>query len=275
LSFDPSEFGTGYRRDAENFANLSATAKPFALTQTYAAPHSISHRSWRTAKNQGRVGSCTGFSRSSGEEILNYIATRGQRLEFSGMYAYLQNQKACGLYGQDVGATIDGSVRAAMETGICREETFPYPGRYVTGIPDAAIEEGKKHLIRSHSVMRSYDDVFAWLASGVGVVLIGIPWTNGLANAGATVEKRQAQGRGGGGHALVLEGYDGDKRDSQGRAYIDMENSHGPGYGERGFTLVSPETIDYLIGDGNAFIGISDLESYGPRQIVTFEGVFS
>lgn len=271
MSFDATQFATGYARSEEDFARLAATAKPFVLTQTYAVPHTIDHRSWRKAKNQGRVGSCTGFSRASGEEVLNWIQTGGQSLHFSEMYAYLQNQKACGLFGRDVGATIDGSVRAAMDTGICLAETFPYPGRYETTIPEAAIEEGRKHLIRSHSVLEKYDDVHEWIASGVGVVQIGIAWTGALANSSGVIDFRVARGTGGG-HALILHGYDGDKRDSRGRPYIILENSHSAEWGDKGFALVEPDAVDYWCEAGNAVIGISDLETYGPREIKTWGG---
>lgn len=273
------EHGLGYRQDLEDQANLAATAKPFQLQQTYAAPRTICHRGWKRNKDQDGIGSCTGGSRANGEEVLNYIATGGQVVTLSMMYAYLENQRACGLLGQDQGATIDGSCRAALETGICLEATFPFPARYTTEIPPAAETEGKLHLIRSHAVMRSYDDILAWIASGVGVVLIGIPWVTGLINAGPRIEYRDAKGHSVGGHALALEGYGGPDADapvldSQGRPYIDMENTHTEQWADRGWSLVAPEAITYWIEQRNTLIGISDLEAFAPRPIKTWTGMW-
>lgn len=272
-------FGLGYREDREDRANLAATAKPFQLQQAYSAPRTICHRGWKRIKDQDGMGACTGGSRTNGEEVLNYIKTGGQIVTLSMMYAYLQNQRACGLLGRDQGATIDGSCRAALETGICLETTFPFPERYTTAIPPNAEAEGRLHLIRSHAVMRSYEDVLAWLASGVGVVLIGIPWVNGLMNAGPKIELRDVNGRSVGGHALALEGYGGsvDRApvvDSQGRPYIDMENTHTAQWADRGWSLVAPDVINHWIDQGNTFIGISDLDAFAPRQIKTWTGMW-
>jgi hypothetical protein len=264
-----SEFGLGYRRDLEDFASLIATSKPFVLPeQTFSAPASISHRAWRApAKNQGQVGSCSGFSRASGEEILNWIATGGMVERFSEMYCYLENQKACGLLGRDQGATIDGSLKASQTTGICREASFPYPGRYVTQIPPAAEIEGKAHLINSHSIMKGYADCLKWISSGVGVVLIGVDWTMGMRNAGKRMTKQTLGGQLLGGHAMVLEGYN-DAGD------LDLENSHSSAWGDGGWCMVAPEVVDYWGAHGATLIGISDLQSYGYRKITSWGEMF-
>ena len=262
--------GLGYRKEFEDRTNLVMTGKPVVIEGAFTAPKAISHRGWKKAKHQGQMGSCTGASRSSAEEILNYIATGGMIEVFSMMYAYLQNQIACGLIGRDQGATIDGSARASRETGICREATFPYPGHYLTGIPDAAVQEGKLHLIQNHSVMKSYDE-YQWLASGVGVVLIGVEWTSGMTQVRKTMERGDLRGQTLGGHAMVLEGYDSNLADNSGRPYIDLENSHGTGWGDGGFTMVAPGVLDQWFGSGETLIGITDLQSYGPRKVPTYQ----
>lgn len=267
--------GLGYRIEIENHANLLATESPFVLTQRFSAPKAICHRPWRRVKNQRRMGSCTGASRASGGEILNWIGSQGGLVQLSIMYCYLENQRACGLLGADQGATIDGSVRAATETGFALEETFPYPDRYSTDVPRAALAEGRLHLIKSHSVMRSYDDVFTWLASGVGVVLIGVPWLSGMTQVGPTMESSDLHGSMLGGHAMLLEGYGGPgsqpQVDRDGRPYLDLENSHDTSWGDGGFTLVSPRVVDHWIQSRGVLIGISDMTTYSPRQVATYQ----
>lgn len=272
--------GLGYRWEIENHAQLAASETLLQLPYgAYAAPPTICHRPWRRkrVKFQGSMGSCTGGSRANGGEVLNFIASGGGLLSLSMMYCYLQNQIESGLIGRDQGATIDGSVRAAMRTGFALEETFPYPNpvRYSSEIPPAATAEGKLHLIARHMVMRSYDDCFAWISSGVGVILIGVPWLQGMTRVGRTMELGDLSGSMLGGHAMVLHGYGGEGQqpmvDRDGRPYLDLENTHGAQWGDGGFCLVAPRVIDKQISDGATFIGISDMTTYGPRQIATYQ----
>ena len=272
--------GLGYRWEIENHAQLAATSSPLSLAYgAYAAPPTICHRPWRRkrVKFQGSMGSCTGASRASGGEVLNYIASGGGLLTLSTMYCYLQNQIESGLIGHDQGATIDGSVRAAMRTGFALEETFPYPNpvRYSTEIPPPATAEGKLHLVAKHMVMRSYDDCFTWLSSGVGDILIGVPWLQGMTQVGPTMELSDLSGHMLGGHAMLIHGYGGEAAepmvDRDGRPYLDLENSHGAQWGEGGFCLISPRVIDYWIQNRATLIGISDMTTYGPRQIATYQ----
>lgn len=272
-----SEFGLGYRRDLEDMANIHATAAPLYIPQAFSAPKTICHRNWRRAKSQGHVGSCSGFARASGEEVLNFIGTGGRAEVFSAMYCYLTNQKQCGLFGSDQGAQIDGSLRASQIDGVCHDAVFPYPGEYVTHIPPAAPLEGKKHLIRKYAVMRSYDDCYRWLASGVGVILTGTVWTTGMDKVGRIMDLQDLGGTYRGGHARVIHGYGGPgtepEVDSDGRPLLDDENSHGEEWGENGFCLIMPRVIDKWCLKGAVLIGISDLEVFGPRTLPTWDGV--
>lgn len=265
---DATQFGLGYRADLEDMANLIRTQNPFVLPEqpeTFSAPASISHRGWKKIKNQGQVGRCSGASRASAEEILNWIAT-GEAITLSMDYCYAENQKYCGLYGQgDTGATIDGSMQAASATGVVLESVMPQSPKYNPNVPAGAEDTGKLHVIKSHAVMTSYDDCLKWLQTGQGVILIGITWTNALTQAGPRITADMGKGKGGG-HALVIEGYN-EKGD------LDMENSWGTTWGDGGWSMLAPEFVDWEIKNGATFIGISDLESYGFRVVQTFEGM--
>lgn len=268
---DESQFSLGYRPDLEDRDGLVATATPFALPDqpaTFSAPASISHRSWRKPpKNQGQVGRCSGASRSSGEEVLNWISTGGQAVRFSMDYAYIENQIACGLLGSDAGATIMGSLKASETTGIVLESVQPQQSGYTTKIAPGAEAIGKQHLIKSHVIIQGYDDALKWLQTGNGVILIGISWTGGLSQSGKRITRQSMGGRAGGGHALLLEGYDtnGD---------LDMENSWGTQWGDGGWAMVAPEVVDYWGKNGDTLIGISDLQSYGYRKLGSWSEMF-
>jgi hypothetical protein len=176
------------------------------------------------------------------------------------MFAYLLAQRCDGLSG-DKGATISGAVKAAKQYGICQESTFPYPGRYVTDVPEAAISEASQHRIKNHESLSGYDDCFKWLATGTGVIEIGIPWLGTLANNTNGVIDR-ADGIEYGGHALAIVGYT-KRKDSRGRQYLLMANSHGTQWGAKGFAEIAPALFDEWGRDSySEMIGMTDLEEY-------------
>lgn len=246
----------------EDYGTILRTFQGMGLADP---PAVIDHRKWLLTENQGGVGSCAGHAGADCAQVCNWIATRGEAVRMSRMWCYLMGQKQSGLFGRDVGATISGVVGAMHRHGVPREETFPYPGAYRTAIPAAAHEEAKQHRILSVSPMRSYADCFTFLAAGLGGIQIGIDWTSSLAgNRDGVIE--QVSGGSYGGHSVSLVGYSA-RRDSANRQYLWLHNSHGTGWGNRGWAEVSPRIIDDWIGrsGGNEFMGVSDLEAYERR----------
>ena len=219
-----------------------------------------------TIEDQGQMGSCSGQAMSSCLELLNWFDTQGEKIQLSRMFAYLSAQKLDGLLGRDTGATISGAVKAAKTFGICLEETFPYPPKYSDGIPARALNEASKHRLIAHAVLNNYDDVFNFLASGVGAVEIGIPWRASLANNNGVIDV--STGKTYGGHALAIVGFVRNKKDNQNRKYLIMANSHGRKWGKNGFALIAPRLFDEWSRDNfSEMIGMSDLEEFRPRLV--------
>lgn len=251
----------GWRVDLENIPRLVVTSKRFLLTRAFAAPREVDHRGWLTVENQRNMGSCAGHARSTCGEICNWLDSGGQVIQLSRMFSYLTAQRVSGITG-DSGATIEGAIEAAKKYGECLESTFPYPSQYTSQIPQSAFTEAAAHKLLNHSSLSTYDEVFAWLASGVGPVFLGILWTSSFSDAGATVE--QFSGQELGGHAIAFTGYTQRKQGS--RNYIILSNSHGKEWGAQGHTEVAPSVIDALMRHQfTVMIGVSDLEEYQPR----------
>jgi C1A family cysteine protease len=255
----------GWRHDLEDRAWLRGAQVPFDAVRFRAVrpPPQIDPRPSLTIKDQKELGACSGFSRATLSEVLNSIKTKGDGTAIlSPMFAYLTNQEECGCFGSDDGATIAGSVQAAMKAGICREETFPYTGVYTTNIPSSAFDEGGQHLVKSHAVLNGYNDCFHYLATGTGVIQIGIPVTEGFENCTGALNQAAMNGNDLGGHALAIVGYT-PRKDSQGRNYLILVNSWGTGWGENGTAEVEPALFDQWSRDGySELIGISDLQAY-------------
>lgn len=261
------QLGLGWLRSHERMEDYGSILRTFAAGPVIDPPSIIDHRKWLATENQGGVGSCAGHAGADCAQVCNWIATHGEAVRMSRMWCYLMGQKQSGLFGRDVGATISGVVSAMNQFGVPREATFPYPGAYRTQIPAAAFTEAKEHRILSASPMRSYDECFAFLASGIGAIQIGIDWTSSLAGCRDGVIERVSGGSYGG-HSVSLVGYSA-RRDSQDRQYLWLHNSHGTGWGNEGWGEVAPRVIDAWIEKSGVgeFMGLSDMEAYERRWI--------
>jgi hypothetical protein len=259
----------GYKKESENHAWLKATAKPFNLVRSMRAPRIINHRKWLKIVSQGQMGSCTGHAMKYIMQVLHWIATGGDTISISALFAYIEAQRASGFLGQDQGASIAGAVQAGQTVGGCTDDVCPYPNPvvYTTRIPQPAYENAKHRKVHSQSIMRSYSDCLNWLATGVGCLDFGIDWTYGLANNKTGIADRSnSGGQSLGGHSVAGVGLN-EKVDQQGRPYIDVPNSHGDWYGDKGWIAVEPALVDQQIQSGATVIGVSHLDVYGEQDL--------
>lgn len=256
---------TGYLIEKEDREWLRSYATPMRLMADidFAAPEEIDPRPWHRIENQGSMGSCQGHALSSVCEYAFRIAT-GKTTQFSPLFGYYATQKIDGLLGRDVGSTIAGGVKCAMQYGCCPLEVMPYPSpvRYTGQIPQEAWPAAEPFKIRSHAVCNNYADVFNYLASGQGGVEIGISWGSGM--QGAVIERFSP---GGGGHAVCFLGYSR-RKDSQGRNYLWKANSWGRDWGNQGWAEVAPMAVDQMgAHQYTVMIGMSDLSVPRPRNV--------
>jgi C1A family cysteine protease len=219
-------------------------------------------------ENQSVQSSCCGHGGTAGLEA-SYWIKEGQQpgkkpIQFNRQFLYIESQKLCGMFGRDQGSTISATVKAAMQGGCCLEDTAPYTGRYVTKFSQACYTEAAKYKLQSHSVLKSYEAVLNYQQTGLGGIVIGVAWTNALANSSGSIQLRDVQGRGGG-HCVCLFGYDKNGR-------IRLHNSHGTQWGDNGHAWVDPEAVDYWCKNPNCeVIGVSDLSGVEPqRKLIDF-----
>lgn len=262
-----NQLGLGYIRGRENPQLYGEMLREVQFTAPADPPPVIDHRGWLLTENQLAVGSCAGHAGADCAQVCNWWNTRGTAVRMSRMWCYLMGQHVAGLFGRDVGCTIDGIVRAMKTYGVPREETFPYPGRYDTHIPEAAKAEAQAHRIMTAVPLKSYAECFGFLACGIGGIQIGIDWTSTLANNSSGVIERDGGGSLGG-HSVSLTGYS-DRRDTVGRQYLWLHNSHGTGWGVGGWAEVAPSVVDQWIrmAGWGEFMGLSDMEVYQRRYI--------
>lgn len=261
-------FTFGYRIDLERRDELARDAVDFRahIDGLYAAPPEIDPRPWHRIENQGPMGSCQGHALSSVCEMAYHIATN-EVIQFSPLFAYYATQKIDGILGRDAGSTISGGLQCARQYGACPLDVMPYPQpvRYTGRIPPEAFEAAAPFRIRSHAICRSYDDVFAFLASGQGGVEIGIRWGAAMTpNNDGVVEQFRP---GSGGHAVCFLGYSR-REDVRGRKYLWLANSWSEAWGDRGWAEVAPRAVDQMAQHPETvMIGMSDLSTPMPRKI--------
>lgn len=274
LENDPR--ATGYAIDQEDIAALDSTSTPATYSSVGDEPERVDPRKsplatdgWLKVENQGSIGSCQGQSLTENGEYCYAVATGGV-LQFSRMFAYLISQMFDGIRS-DRGSTLSGGTKAARDVGFCLEKDAPYPSRYPGWgwVTDAMKEQAKKYRLQTHTRIRSADETKKYIASGIGIVQIGIRWGRAMNPDSSGCIRRFYIG--GGGHAVVFCGYvpDGDIGQRSSRGYwLLLKNSWSERWGKRGYCYVDPSAVDQMIASsGSVFIGRSDMDTPSPRPV--------
>lgn len=265
----------GYRIDLENREQLQGECVRMALKSgDFDEPERIDPRPIVVTEDQGSMGSCQGHALSTCLEWCHYVATQGQYLQLSRLFAYLGSQKMSNIVG-DSGSTLQGGARLAKEYGICPEAQYPYPKPVVyprggyKAIPDSLWAAAAPYKIKSASWIEQEPDAKTFLASGAGLINIGIAWGSAMTPNSQGIISRFAPG--GGGHAVVIGGYVPDaavgKPTDQGYYYL-LHNSWSKRWGMDGWAYVTPTAVRQMLQHRfTYFVGLSDMSEVRPRSV--------
>jgi hypothetical protein len=240
----------GWRIDLEDIDAINALGSDIrdwqdAVSGLYATPKAISYP-WLRIENQGQQGACQGFALSSAAEVCHYIATQGKVVQLSPQWAYIESQRFDGLIGYDRGSTLTGGLKVAMQLGLCRDELWPYTGRYHTESPKgraACLADAAGFKLQKGIRLKNAQQVKDWIAGGVGAAWCGrrIGW--------------------GGGHATLFA-----ELDEQGR-FVEV-NSWGGNWGNRGRATHTFQTVQGWFSDPyTVFVGVSDMQTIAVRPV--------
>lgn len=260
------EFFSGLLNREQDREELLRTGRRFAGTSTRLAyPKEFDPRTIVRVEDQGNRNSCVGHALSSCGEACAWLDSGGSmKQQFSRWGAYIWAQKESGFDGRDQGAGIAGAVRAAVKYGFCPEELWPYPTpnmKYSDRVPTGAVDASAPFQLLGHTPISSYDEGFEWMNQGKGPLIIGVDWTNGLANNTGDVTLSDLGGRVLGGHAMFLWGWL-----ENGRLWLG--NSHSERWGQRGWRPTTPEVVNRWCRNGEVY-GLSDLKDVeDSRQVV-------
>lgn len=251
------EFFSGLVRTDADVRWLLNNARTYGASyKSLEYPKEFDPRKIIRVEDQRRRNSCVGHGASSCGEACAWLDSGGKLdIQFSRWGSYIWSQQMGGMGGRDNGATISGAVRAASEIGFCPEHLWPYPSDgvgYSTKEPAGARQAASPYLLMGHTLIEGYAQGFEWINQGKGPLLIGVNWTQGLANNTGLVTLADIRGRRLGGHCMFLWGWD-----ENGNLYLG--NSHTESWGQQGWRLVIPEVLDYWCDRGEVY-GFSDLK---------------
>lgn len=208
---------------------------------------------------------CHAHMRSGAEEILAGLQMdNGKFPSYSRYFAAITDMREDGDDRSPEGASISGSIRAAIRWGDPNEDLFPYPPydprRYSNQIPASVVAAAKAHKLKSVSPrVQSYDQMIGMAKSQRYVFLIGLFWTEGMAALrGVETSQGTSPFSGGvlGGHAVLSFGW----KKVGGDLWPILHNSHN-GWGVRRRVALSPKFWDRVLQDPTFGVwGASDIE---------------
>jgi C1A family cysteine protease len=185
-------------------------------------------------KDQGREGSCTGFSLSTAREIRGRQTVWPDAV-FSPAFIYYQERVIEKQTHFDSGAMIRDGLKVLRHQGVCLESDMPYrAGDFETAPEKAAITDAKQYVISQYASVRG---IFSAQQALVNLqpVIFGIAVYESFEEVGpdGMVPMPKPSEAMLGGHAICAVGYHADAT-IPGGGYFDLMNSWGKGAGKGG-----------------------------------------
>lgn len=194
-------------------------------------------------KNQGAIGSCTGFGTT--RAMRSALVKAGlSDIDLSELMAYYNGRLGMGTVASDSGASIRESIKAAVKYGVAAQNLWPYNISVFTQAPSPeAYTDGLNHIVLDYyTVDNNPDAINAALAAGF-VITLGIPVYKSFEVAPLGDVPMPIQGEPlMGGHNIVLDEWD----DSVAR--YGFPNSWGE-WGAGGFGTISYDYITRYAAD--------------------------
>lgn len=266
---DFSNYGTGYLIDQENHQSLMALAQnstqyTFGDINPATLGPPMGMIDILNEKDQVHLNACAGESSSSILEACLYHQT-SERINLSGMFAYVNGQKQSGIHG-DNGAMLEGVIAGFKSDGCSQESFMPFTGQYYTDISQSAREDAVKRRLLSYSPISNLLNIYEGLVKKVGGIFIGIPCTQEIFDSPSDgmLEHYSPVGNAGG-HAMAFVDWC-EERDSNGWPYLLLKNSWSKRYGYKGYRKVKPSAVNSMMQSSrSSFYLLSDMAVQQPR----------
>lgn len=236
-AFAASKHSLGWLPDLPDFRD-ALYADHYRVNEA-ALPNKFSIREHMSpVRDQGQLGSCTGFSTCAAVEFLI------PGVVVSPLFVYYEERAAEGTVKADAGANIRTGIKVLNKLGAASELIWPYSDgavKFKKKPTKAATVDAAKRKLTTYLRCASRLQVMSALASGKPVV-IGFSCyasleTEAVDKTGIVPMPKKSE-RQIGGHAICLTGYD------VGTQLFEFKNSWGTSWGEKGYGYLPFGYID-------------------------------
>ncbi len=232
----PTKRGYGYIRDVEDVLDYKYSAiRPSQI----AVPPMIDLRpQCSPVRDQGQLGSCTGFAIAVGLREFLQIKQGGSFIPLSPLFLYYEERKIEHTTNQDAGAQPRDGMAVLAKMGCAPEADDPYDVTKFSHPPaKQAISDAKSFLISAYHRLQTLDDIKTCLAGGMGLMIGFTVYESFESDAVAQTGKMpmpQPSEQQVGGHAVFVCGFATDAS-WPGGGYLTIKNSWGTGWGDKGY----------------------------------------
>ncbi|HVP20382.1 MAG TPA: C1 family peptidase [Anaerolineaceae bacterium] len=244
-----AKHGYGYvpdKQDDRDFAFMSARPAAAPLP-----PAVDLRKQCSPVRDQGQLGSCTGFAIAVGLREFLQIKLGATLVPMAPMFVYYEERLMEHDVNQDAGAQPRDGLKVLAKIGCAPEADDPYNIAAFTNKPSAkAVADAAQYKIAAYHRLKNLNDIQTCLAGGTGVVLGFKVYESFESNAVAQTGKMPMPASGEsvvGGHAVFACGYQTDSG-TAGGGYLIVKNSWGTGWGDNGyfympFAYVTPSLV--------------------------------
>ena len=193
-------------------------------------------------KDQGREGSCVFNATTTMVEARQGIIDNNYPpVLLSRHYAYYKYREKYGDVNSDQGASIFWAFKSMSETGICREDLWPYEPEYFARVPSPeADRDAKLHPLGTYYQLETIEDMLYCIDEGYGFVGGISIYENFPDNLWPGGVVPMPSGSFLGGHGIYYCGYDTHARMMQ------WQNSWGESFGDSDYPGRAWIPFEYL-----------------------------
>jgi C1A family cysteine protease len=189
-------------------------------------------------RDQGQLGSCTGFAIAAGLREFIEIKKGGTFTPLSPLFLYYEERKIEHTIKQDAGAKPRDGMKVLAKLGCAPEADDPYNVARLVSRPSAkALSDAKSFKISAYHRLLNLDEMKTCLAGGMGLMIGFKVYQSFESDEVAKTGKMQMPGTNEssvGGHAVFVAGYVIDNL-WPGGGYLIVKNSWGTDWGDKGY----------------------------------------
>ncbi len=235
----PVRHGLGLKPDRYDPRDYILEAAPHFFVG--AIPPSVDLRNLCSpVRDQGQLGSCTGFAMGTGlREFLEIkCGSPSPMVELAPMFLYYEERKLEHTIQEDSGAAIRDGLKVLAKIGVCPEVDYPYdPAKFTQAPSSKAVADAKEFKITSYHRITTLIGLKQSLVQGnpavLGIMVYESFESPPVVSTGH-VPMPQPDEQLLGGHAVFCVGYQDDSK-YDGGGYLIVKNSWGTSFGDKGY----------------------------------------